>query len=129
VSIVSDSYRIEPSEQGFVTLEYSSVMDTGGGLVDERRSLSLERGSLSTLADALRTFLANAESPEISRSVGLDNFRVYESGPEQAPYVNLENERAKDVPHGGFSWFAMSKALAEKLAAELPTVLLIPSEA
>lgn len=128
MSIVSDTYRVDLSDNGFVTLEYSSVMDTAAGLVDERRSLRFELGSLRRVEEALRSFLATAESPELKMSVGQDNIKVYESGPEQAPYVNLENERPKDAPHGGFSWFAMSKPLAEKLAVELRTVRVVHGE-
>lgn len=119
MSIITDSYSIRIPEPGFVLVEYTSVMDTAVGQAHERSSLWFERDTISLVADSLKSFLETEWGPEIVTRSGQDHVRVYESGPEQAPYVNLENVRAKDAPHGGFHWVAMSRGLAQKLQCEL----------
>lgn len=119
MSIISDTYVMDASEEGFVRIDYSSQRATAAGPHEFKATLWFERANLGWLIEALEACVSVYGLAEQSTTSGRDTLRIYESGPEPAPYINLENERAEDAPHGGFQWFAMSKPLARKLIGEL----------
>jgi hypothetical protein len=119
MSIISDTYAVDTSEQGFVRIDYSSQRTTAAGPHGLKATLWFERPNLGWLIEALEACVTVDGLPERSTTSGQDVLRVYESGPEPAPYINLENERAEGAPHGGLQWFAMSKPLTVKLISEL----------
>lgn len=119
MSIVSDAYKLDAADPLLVRSDYSSVMNTAAGHVNERRVFWLERSNVHQLAEVLTTFLSEDQSSRMTVARGDDNIVVYESGPDYAPYVNLENRRPKNAARGGMWWAAMSRRLAKRLAAEL----------
>lgn len=121
--IVSESYRVDISHPDFVLIEYTGVLDTAAGLLDERRSLWLERQTVPLLVAAIKSFLATSRSPTACVVRGRDRLEVFERGPDQAPYVHLDNDRPTSAPHGGYHSFAMSKPIAHKLVDELAMVV------
>ena len=123
MSIATDSYVLDLAQPDFVHIDYSGLRSTAAGPHEFKASLWFERRNLRWLVEALRACIATYGLPEAGQANGHDSLRVYESGPEPAPYINLENERSKGVEHGGFQWFAMSKRLAEKLSDELAQLL------
>lgn len=123
MSIISDSYVLDLAQHEFIHIDYSSLRSTAAGEHEFKASLWFERRNLRWLVEALRACIATYGLPEARAANGDDSLRVYESGPEPAPYVNLENERSKDAEHGGFQWFAMSKPLAKRLSDELAQLL------
>jgi hypothetical protein len=74
------------------------------------------------VVDTLRACLHTYAFPEAARQGGDDSLLVNESGPEQAPIINLRNRRPKGGVHGGAFTLAMSKPVAEKLVAELAAI-------
>jgi hypothetical protein len=123
VSIVSDSYVLDLAQPEFIHIDYSSLRSTAAGEHELKASLWFERRNLHWLVEALRACIATYGLPESRAASGHDSLRVYESGPEPTPYINLENERSKGAEHGGFQWFAMSKPLAKRLSDELAQLL------
>ena len=107
------SETIDVSAEGdLVRVEYHEIRDSGhdlGGV------LWVERPSVSWLADALESGLDVHPFPEVSESRGDDNLRLYESGPEQAPVINIINRRAKEASNGGLCGVNVSVDVARKL--------------
>ncbi len=50
---------------------------------------------------------------------GQDSLKIFESGDEQAPIINLFNRRPDGSPHAGPYALMMSKPIAEKLLGDL----------
>jgi hypothetical protein len=117
--IVKESYTVDTSDPKFIHIHHVQLEDTG---VNMGGSTWFERGSLPWVVDTLRACLTTYAFPEATTQIGQDALKVYESGPEQAPIINLRNRRPKDAPHGGLSGFMMSKPYAEKLVEELAAI-------
>lgn len=111
------SETIDVSAEGdLVRVEYHEIRDSGhdlGGV------LWLERQSVSWLVEALQSGLAAYPFPEVKESRGDDSLRLYESGPEQAPVINIINRRAKEAPHGGLCGINISVDIARQLLSQL----------
>jgi hypothetical protein len=122
MSIEREWYQLDVSENGLVRVDYSSVRATAGGPHDFKATLWFERQNVPWVVEALRAAAGTYGIAEQSRTGGRDVLKVYVSGPEPEPYVNIENQRPADALHGGFRWFAMGVALAEKLATNLSTI-------
>lgn len=114
--IKQESYSIDTSENGFIHIHHVQIEDTG---VDMGGHMWLERGNLAWAVDSLQTCLSTYGFPGVETQSGQDHLKVFESGAEQAPIINLRNRRPKDAPHGGVYALMMSKPIAEKLTREL----------
>lgn len=119
MKVVKESYSIDPSQPGFIHVHHVQVLDSG---VDMGGPMWFERANLRWVVDTLRACINTYAFPETAQKSGQDSFIVNESGPEQAPIINLRNRRPKDAPHGGAFTLAMSKPVAEKLVAELGAI-------
>jgi hypothetical protein len=119
VKIVNESCSVDVSEPGFVHVIQQRIKDTGQ---DIGGHLWFERASLPWVIAALDACLATYGSPETATQLGDDRLKVFESGPEQAPVVNLFNVRPETAPHGGVYARSMSRAVAEQLASALAKI-------
>lgn len=116
MKIVKETVTVDASEPGFVHLVQQRVKDTGQDIGGQ---LWFERAHLRWVVDTLRACLATYGFPETTTQGGQDSLKVFESGPEQAPVVNLFNVRPKDAPHGGVYARSMSREAAEQLVEQL----------
>ena len=113
--ITEESVSLDASEQGFVGLRHVQVeggRDFGG-------QLWLERGNLPWLVESMRACLEVYAFPGAETRGGDDSLSVRETGPEQAPYVNIQNRRPAASPHGGVYALFVSRPVAEDLLARL----------
>jgi hypothetical protein len=115
--IVYEEYTFDYAEPDFIGIYYES-QDANG--YTKTVEFWLERAN----AHAVGVALAGAAPDHPTGGpyevhAGADRIRAYGSGPEQQPYLNLENERPEGVAHGGRFWFAMSQEGARKIAADL----------
>lgn len=120
MSIVTDTFALDVTTSPFIRIDYSAVLDTAGGRISEKASMWIERSSVGGLVAALRACMEWRPTQCVQN--GGDSLRVFESGPDGAPYINIENDRARQSEHGGFSWIAMSRGLAERLIEELASL-------
>lgn len=60
--------------------------------------------------------------PQHELQSGADHLKVFESGPEQSPVVNLRNRRAPGTEHGGVYVLMMSRSIAMQLVRSLRTL-------
>jgi hypothetical protein len=114
--IKQESYSVDTSDAGFVHIHHVQIEDTG---VDMGGHMWFERSNLRWVVDALQACLSTYGFPGVEAQSGQDQLKVFESGAEQAPIINLRNRRSKDAPHGGVYALMMSKPVAEKLTREL----------
>lgn len=119
MKIVKESVAVDTSEPGFVHVTQQRVKDTGQDIGGQ---LWFERENLRWVIDTLRACLATYGFPETVLERGGDSLKVFESGPEQAPVVNLFNVRPKDAPHGGVYARSLSRQVAEELADQLAAI-------
>jgi len=116
VKIVKETVAIDTSDPGFLHVTQHRVKDTGQDIGGQ---LWFERDNLRWVIDTLRACLATYGFPETTLQRGQDSLKVFESGPEQQPVVNLFNVRPKDAAHGGVYARSMSRQVAEQLADQL----------
>jgi hypothetical protein len=117
--IKQESYSVDTSDSGVVHIHHVQLEDTG---VDMGGHMWLERSNLRWVVDSLQACLGTYAFPGVETQSGQDHLKVFESGAEQAPIINLRNRRPKDAPHGGVYALMMSKPVAEKLTRELATL-------
>jgi hypothetical protein len=116
VKIVKESVSVDVSQPGFVHVVQQRIKDTGQ---DIGGHLWFERASVPWVIDTLQACLATYGFPETATQLGDDSLKVFESGPEQAPVVNLFNVRPAAAPHGGVFARSMSRPTARTLVDEL----------
>jgi hypothetical protein len=114
--IEQESYSVDTSERGLIHIRHVQIRETG---VDLGGPMWFERANLRWVVDSLRACMTTYAFPGVEMQNNHDQLHVFESGPEQAPIINLQNRRAKDAPHGGVYALMISKSVAEKLVAEL----------
>lgn len=119
MKIVKETVTVDTSDPAFVHVVQQRVKDTGQDIGGQ---LWFERANLRWVVDTLRACLATYGFPETVHQGGQDSLKVFESGPEQEPVVNLFNVRPKDAPHGGVYARSMSRAAAEQLANQLASL-------
>jgi hypothetical protein len=119
VKIVKESITVDAAEPGFVHVVQERVKDTGQDIGGQ---IWFERANLRWVVDALRACLATYGYPETALQSGQDSLKVFESGPEQAPVINLFNVRPKDAAHGGVYARSMSRQVAAQLADQLAAI-------
>jgi hypothetical protein len=119
VKIVKETVAVETAEPGFVHVTQHRVKDTGQDIGGQ---LWFERENLRWVIDTLRACLSTYGFPETVLQRGQDSLKVFESGPEQAPLVNLFNVRPRDVEHGGVFARSLSRIVAEELADQLAAI-------
>jgi hypothetical protein len=119
VNIVNESVSVDVSQAGFVHVVQHRIKDTGQDIGGQ---LWFERASLPWVIDTLRACLATYGFPEAATQLGDDSLKVFESGPEQAPVVNLFNVRPPAVPHGGVYARSLSRPVAQTLVDELAQI-------
>lgn len=116
MKIVKETVTVSTPEPGFVHVVQSRVKDSGQDIGGQ---LWFERENLPWVIATLRACLATYGFPETAVQRGGDSLKVFESGPEQEPVVNLFNVRPKDAPHGGVYARTMSRSVAEQLVEQL----------
>lgn len=114
--IKSESITVDAPSAGFVHLHHVQIEHNG---VDMGGPMWFETDSLPWIIESLRACIEIYGEPARETECGGDSLKVFESGPEQAPIVNLRNRRAKDAEHGGVYALLMSKAIAEQLVERL----------
>lgn len=114
--ITSESISVSGSEPGFVHVQHRQLRDSG---VDMGGPLWFGKDNLPWVIETLRECLGTYGFPGAEAQRGGDSFKIFESGPEQAPIVNIQNRRAKDGTHGGMFALLMSRPIAEELLHEL----------
>jgi hypothetical protein len=114
--IKQESYSVDTSETGLIHIHHVQIEDTG---VDMGGHIWFERTNLPWVVGSLRACVSTYGYPGTETQAGPDHLKVFESGAEQAPIINLRNRRAKETPHGGVYALMMSKPVAEKLILEL----------
>jgi hypothetical protein len=116
MKILKESFFIDTSEPGFIHVEHVQLSGSG---VDMGSPMWFECANLRWVIDTLRACATTYAFPETNHQSGQDSLSVDESGPEQAPFINLYNRRPNDAPHGGAFVLAMSKPVSERLIDEL----------
>jgi HEAT repeat protein len=106
MSPLIESFALDASSPRFIRI-------VGAGT-----SLAFERENGWWVANALAALALDPGSP-VGWSSRQDSFRACTSGPEQAPLLNLRNERPATAEHGGVVSLTMTATLAQRLAAEL----------
>ena len=115
MNIVRESFAIA-TQPGFVHIVHDRIKDTGQNIGGQ---IWFERASLRWVIDTLRACLATYGFPETTTQGGQDSLKIFESGPEQAPVINLFNVRPKDAPHGGTYARTMSRPAVHQLIEKL----------
>lgn len=117
--IAKESYTLDTSDPNVIHIHHVQVEHNG---VNMGGPMWFERSNLPWVVQNLQACLTTYAFPEASLQGGPDNLKVLESGPEQAPIINLLNRRDKAAPHGGVYALLMSKPIAEKLVKELAAI-------
>ena len=87
-------------------------LDMGGRLLIERKSV--------TLIIALLYMCLNVHAfPEVECRCGDDAFRVYGSGSDQRPIIDILNRRHDWVPHGGLTGLMLTTPATKPLFEQL----------
>jgi hypothetical protein len=89
VVITSESIDVDSSDPAVIKVTYVQ-MDDG---IDMGGKLSIDRATVPYLVDQLVAATTQYGFPGSDAQVGPDALRVYESGPEQAPIMNVIHER------------------------------------
>lgn len=114
--IKHESYSVDTSEPGFIHIHHVQIEDTG---IDMGSHIWFERSNLPWVVGSLRQCVTTYGYPGAELQSGQDHLRVFESGAEQEPFINLRNRRPQDAPHGGAYVLMISKPVTEKLIREL----------
>jgi hypothetical protein len=117
VKIRKETVAVDAAEPGFVHVIHQQIYED----LDENMGgdIWFERANLRWVIDTLGACLTTYAFPETELHHGQDNLKVFESGPEQQPFVNLFNTRPKDAPHGGVTANNFSKPIARQLLDQL----------
>ncbi|NVB77368.1 MAG: hypothetical protein HOV81_03150 [Kofleriaceae bacterium] len=110
--ITAESIDVDSSDPAFVRVRHVQIEDG----VDMGGTLVIERASATHLADQLEAATTQYGYPGSETKLGADELRVYESGPEQRPIVNVINRRAAAAPNGGVYGLMMTAPYAKQLA-------------
>lgn len=116
MKIVKESVTVAAAEPGFVHVVQERVKDTGQDIGGQ---LWFERAHVRWIVDTLRAALETYGFPETVHRGGQDDLKIFESGPEQEPVINLFNVRPKDAPHGGVYARSLSRRVAAQLVDQL----------
>lgn len=119
MKVIKESVAIDTAEPGFIHVIHQRIKDTGKDISGQ---IWFERANVRWVIDTLRSCLATYAFPEAAVQLGQDSLKVFESGPEQAPVINLFNVRPKDARHGGAYARSMSRQVAEQLAEQLAAI-------
>ena len=119
MNIQSETYSIDVSEPDFVHVHQVRVKDNGK---DIGGHIWFERANLEWVVRTLRASVSTYAFPETTTRAGNDSLKVFESGHEQAPVINLFNVRPDGVPHGGVFARTFGKPVAAKLAEDLAVI-------
>ena len=114
--IVEESISLDTSQPGLVGIYHFQIEDSG---IDMGGSLWLQRESAFWVVDSLNACLNTFAFPGVESQLGSDSLKVFESGPEQAPIINLRNRRPAEVLHGGVFVLMMSRPAAKDLSEQL----------
>jgi hypothetical protein len=110
-----ESVSVDASEPGFISVHYvqpDDGLDMGG-------RLSLERKSVPLIMALLYACLNVHAFPGVECQCGDDAFRVYGSGSDQQPIINILNRRPDGALHGGLTGLMMTTPAAEALFEQL----------
>jgi len=113
--ISKESVSVDASEPGFISISYVQLddgIDMGGRLLIERKSLPLITALLHASLDVYAF-------TEVECRCGEDAFRVYGSGSDQQPIINILNRRPEGAPHGGLTGLMMTTSAVEALLEQL----------
>ena len=113
--IIKESVSVDASESGFICVNYVQVddgLDMGGRLLFERKSVTLITALLYTCPNV-------HDFPEVECRCGDDAFRVYGSGSDQRPIINILNRRPDGAPHGGLAGLMLTTPAAKTLFEQL----------
>lgn len=113
--ISKESLSVDASEPGFISVHYVQLddgLDMGGKLLLERKSVPL-------IVALLHASLNIYPFRGVECRCGEDAFRVYGSGSDQQPIINILNRRPDGLPHGGLTGLMMTTAAAEALFEQL----------
>ena len=119
MKIVNESTKVDTADPGFIHIRHVQIKDTG---VDRGGPIWFERQNLPWVVDTLRSCLTTYAFPRTAVDSGQDSLKIFESGDEQAPIINLFNRRPDGAPHAGVYALMMSKPVAEKLVDELAAI-------
>jgi len=114
--ILKESFSIDAGDPVLIHIGHVQLLDTG---VDLGGRLWFERRNLGWAVAALNANLRIYGFPESVLARGDDALKVFESGPEQAPVINLFNRRETSARHGGIYALMFSREVARQLVAEL----------
>ncbi|GAB4562630.1 MAG: hypothetical protein Tsb0020_11050 [Haliangiales bacterium] len=114
--IVQESISVATDDPEFIHIAHVQIENNG---VDMGGPMWFERASLGWICDQLDACLEAYGFPGAETQSGDDALKVYESGPEQAPFVNLRNRRPKDATHGGVYVLMLSDPTARDLHSQL----------
>jgi len=113
--LTGESLFVDASEPGFIGVHYVQLddgLDMGGRLLIERMSVPL-------IIALLHASLKVDAFAGVECRCGDDSFRVYGSGSDQQPIINILNRRPEGLPHGGLTGLMMTTAAAETLLEQL----------
>jgi hypothetical protein len=113
--VIKESLSIDASESGFIDVHYVQLdegLDMGGRLLLERQSVPL-------IIALLHASLNVGAFGGVECRCGDDSFRVYGSGSDQQPIINILNRRPDGAPRGGLTGLMLTTAAAEALFEQL----------
>ena len=113
--ISKESVSVDASEPGFISISYVQLddgIDMGGRLLIERKSLPL-------ITALLHASLNVYAFTEVECRCGEDAFRVYGSGSDQQPIINILNRRPDGATHCGLTGLMMTTPAVEALLEQL----------
>ena len=108
--ITDETVQVTTTEAGFVHVLHRQMHDSG---IDMGGHLWFDRDNLGWVIATLRQCVSAYGFPGAQEQRGADSLKIFESGPEQAPIINIQNRRAKDQAHGGVYALLFSKPKAE----------------
>jgi hypothetical protein len=114
--VANESITVDCPEPGLIHVHHVDVRDSG---VDMGGPLWFSRDNLPWLIEQLQAVLTTYGFEDVIEERGDDSFKVFESGPEQAPVINIQNRRPKGGDHGGMFALLMSKPIAQSLLDQL----------
>lgn len=117
--VPAETLEIDTFDAQHVRVRSTRVLSPSVTLENE---LVLERQSVAVVIAALGRLLSSPGHPEVTRRVGGDSLRVYESGDEPRLWFNVHNRRPEGRPSPGLSTITLTTAGARKLIELLGSV-------
>lgn len=113
--ITQESIDLDTSDASVVRVRYVQ-MDDG---IDMGGELVIDRATVPYLVEQVEACATKYPYPQTTAKIGNDELRIYASGSDQMPIVNVINRRPEGGKAGGLYGLMMTEAYAKRLVGLL----------